>query len=363
MARHVVSSSAPPCVLGTYRKDKCECLVATVEGGERTEAILSELARALIVASTGAYATASVSDRVNNTYFLVVAGGVATTTAASANLRARVEQMPGCGRVTSVEQLNRRLQARLGWGDVRLGELAQPELAQPSLMDALDAELIRDGLPHTVFWQHPTRGGRFPVLDPPKPNDDEKLAWLRQELRGGDVGLIDFARKYLELFRANVHTEAVQKMSALRLYKAYAGAPWGKECDLPPALLTDFQQLWNPEAPERCRECGKALVGAWPILHKFCSDTCEKAGIVTACRYCGSAASLTETEGYFYCTACKRGSPLRKRANRPVGDDRTDLDKLLDNQREQLKMVSRLWGTVSTVSPDHEPAWKRRRRS
>ena len=217
---------------------------------------------------------------IRDRYFLVVAGVVATTTAASATLRARIEQMPGCGSVTSVEQLNRRLQARLGWGDVRLGDLAQP-----ALMDDLDAEVTRDGHPLTRFWQHPTKGGRFPVIDPPKPSDEEKLAWLRQELRGGDVGLIDFARKYLELFRGNVHTEAVQKMSALRLYKAYACAPWTKECDLPPALLTEFQLLWNPEAPERCRECGKALVGAWPILHKFCRDACKKAGIVTACRY------------------------------------------------------------------------------
>ena len=360
MARHVASDSAPPCVLGTHYKDRCECLVAIVAEGdapERSGNLLGQLAKAMILASTGPTATACVSDRWNKEYFLVVAGPVATTIAAAANLKARIDQLPGCGRVKSVEQLNRRLQARMGWGDVGLGELAQP-----ALLDALDAELINEGLPRTQYWQHPTKGREFPVVDPPKPCNEEKLAWLRQEL-GGGADLIDFARKYLELFRSKVLSEAVQKTSVFRLYATYAGAQWKRESDLPPALLTDFQQLWNPDAPERCRECAKALVGVCPITHAFCSDACKNAGAVTACRYCGSAANLTETEGFFYCTACKRGAPLCKRAERPWGDDRTDFDKRLDSQREQLKMVSRLWDTVSVARPDHEPAWKRRRRS
>ena len=94
----------------------------------RTCILLDQLGKAMILASTGPTATACVSDRCSNEYFLVVAGPVATTTAAAASLRARIEQLLGCGRVKSVDQLNRRLQARMGWGDVGLGELAQPAL-------------------------------------------------------------------------------------------------------------------------------------------------------------------------------------------------------------------------------------------
>ena len=360
MARHVVSDSAPPCVLGTYYKDRCECLVANVDGGDapgRTCSLLDQLAKAMILASTGPTATACVSDRCSNEYFLVVAGPVATTTAAAASLRARIEQLPGCGRVKSVDQLNRRLQARMGWGDVGLGELAQP-----ALLDAPDLELINEGLPRTQYWQHPTRGRAFPVVDLRKPSDEEKLAWMRQEL-GERARLIDFAHKYLELFRSKVCSEAAQKASAIRLYAQYAGSGWKKESDLPPALLTDFQQVWNPDAPERCRECAKALVGVWPITHAYCSDACKKAGIETVCRHCRSAANLIDVEGYVYCTACKSGGLLRKRGERPQGEARTDFDKRLDSQREQLKLASRMLGTVSAARPDHEPAWKRRRRS
>ena len=163
------------------------------------------------------------------------------------------------------------------------GGLAQ--LAQPALMDAADIDITREGLPHTVYWEPPTCGRPFPVLDPPKPSDAEKLAWLRQEL-GGEAGLIDFARKYVELFSAMVHTESVQKMSVLRLFRVYGGARYKRECDLPPALLTDFQQLWHPDAPPRCRECAKALVGRWPIEHLYCNDACRLAGVRITCRGC-----------------------------------------------------------------------------
>eukprot|EP00973_Karenia_brevis_P061966 8618317-Karenia_brevis.AAC.1 len=66
-------------------------------------------------------------------------------------------------------------------------------------------------------------------------------------------------------------------MSVLRLYQQYAGVSWAKESDLPPAILTEFQQIWNPDAPERCRECAKALEGTHPITHLFCSKGCERA--------------------------------------------------------------------------------------
>ena len=348
MARHLASDSAPPCALGQHHRDRCECLVARVEGAERA-GVLSKLAQAMIVASCGPHMTAVVVDAVANVCFLVVLTKPSTTTVAVERLQARIEQLPEGPKVVSVEPLNRRLQARLGWGDVRLNALTRP-----AIMDALDAEILRDGLPGTMYWEHPTEGKPFQVIDPPKPDDDEKLAWLRQEL-GARCGLVDFARKYLELFQSKVRAVATQKASVLRLYGRYAGTTWVKESDLPPALLTEFQQVWHPEAPERCRECSKALVGTCPITDKFCSKACERAGKVIACVRCGSAAHLTESEWGYHCAACSVLAPPRKR-DRPRS-------KELEKQVRQLAMVSRFWDVGYTADPNHEPAWKRRRRA
>ena len=321
--------------------------------------MLSKLAQSMIVASCGPQMAAVVFDKGTDECFLVVLQPLSTTTAAVASLRARIEKLPHPPEVESIEPLNRRLQARLGWGDVGLAELTRP-----GLMDALYAEFLRDGLPHTEYWQHPNhRGGAFQVIDPPKPSDGEKLAWLRQEL-GGNADLLDFARKYLELFRSKVSMEAVQKASVLRLYRQYAGGGWAKESDLPPAILTEFQQIWNPDAPERCRECAKALVGAHPITHLFCSKGCERAGKVIACARCGSAEHLTESEWGYHCAACSvRAAPRARDPKRPRSKEPGDICARLDDQVRQLAMVSRLWDVSFTADPDHEPAWKRRRRA
>ena len=80
-------------------------------------------------------------------------------------------------------------------------------------------------------------------------------------------------------------------------------------------------------------------------------------------RKCQSVANVVNTEGYYHCTACENGPGLLKRAKRPQGDDRTEYDKLLDDQREQLKMASRIFSMDCAPNPNHEPAWKKRRRS
>ena len=283
--------------------------------------------------------TAVVSDAATSQTLLVVAGSMRTIAPAAAALKAQIERLPGCPRVEWVEPLNRRLQARLGWGDVGLAQLEQP-----ALMDAADIDIVREGLPTTAYWEHPSRGCPFPVLDPPKPSDKEKLAWLRQEL-GGGAELVDFARKYLELFAAKVLTEAVQKLSVLRLYQVYAGATYKRECDLPPALLSDFQWVWHPDAPSRCRECGKALTGPCPIEHLYCNDACRLAAAALTCRGCSKVLSDLP-----HCPDCKLGSVLNWRE--PRGDF----------ERMHLK-ARRLWLCNHGQDPEHEPAWKRRRRS
>ena len=136
MARHFVSDSAPPCERGANHRDRCECLVATVrEGGERVANMLSKLAQSMIVASCGPQMAAVVFDKGTDECFLVVRQPLSTTTAAVASLKARIEKLPHPPKVKSVEPLNRRLQARLGWGDARFDALTRP-----ALMDALSAK-------------------------------------------------------------------------------------------------------------------------------------------------------------------------------------------------------------------------------
>ena len=338
MARYISSASAPPCVLGAFSKDKSEALVAMVDGVGQDD-LLRTLGMRLLATATDYHMSALVADRANSCAFVVLVASMRSTTPAAGALKREIEQLPGAPKVEWVEPLTRRLQTRLGWGDVGL-----TELAQPALMDAADNEIVREGLPHTMYWEHPTRGRPFPVLDPPKPSDAEKLAWLRQEL-GGEAELIHFARKYMELFNTKVHTESVQKASVLRLYRVYAGTEYKRECDLPPALLSDFQQVWHPDAPSRCRECGKALTGNYPIERLYCNDACHRAGVGLTCRGCSRVLS-----GSPHCPACERGGVMSWREPRE------------ESERMLLK-ARRLWLCETNRDPEHEPAWKRRRRS
>ena len=207
--------------------------------------------------------------------------------------------------------------------------------------------------PQTSWQQHPTRPLPMYVMDHQKVPNTEKLAWLRQEL-GPDAPLEDFARKFLELFEEKVHASSQQRSLVLKLFSAYApeGSParkWRKESDLPPADCVEFLRVWNPDAPARCHECGKALTGNHPILHSYCSQACRHAGTRTACARC---KKVLEDPVHPYCTVCKLGAPALP-PNRPAPGA----------EQAMLDMAQRVWFSDQRKDPDHEPAWKRRRRS
>ena len=145
MARYISSASAPPCALATCSKDKSEALVAMVDGVQHIDK-LRTLAKSLLVTAADNHMSAVVVDRQNSCAFVVVVGSMRTTTPATAALKKLIEQLPGATQVGWVEPLNRRLQTRLGWGDVGLGELAQP-----AFMDTADIDIVREGLPHTMY--------------------------------------------------------------------------------------------------------------------------------------------------------------------------------------------------------------------
>ena len=64
--------------------------------------------------------------------------------------------------------------------------------------------------PSCSWRQHPTRPLPFYVADHAKWPDDEKLAWLRQEI-GDGAELLDFAEKWLELFGQKFSGATAQK--------------------------------------------------------------------------------------------------------------------------------------------------------
>ena len=86
--------------------------------------------------------------------------------------------------------------------------------------------------------EHPERPHPFCVIDQQKMPEEEKLAWVCQEL-GDGADLQVFAQKWLDLFGEKLRGAVPQKAACLKLYGQYApegaeACAWKKECDIPP---------------------------------------------------------------------------------------------------------------------------------
>ena len=135
------------------------------------------------------------------------------------------------------------------------------------------------------------------------------------------------------------------------------------------------------DAPERCRECSKASAEhshprAWRTYGTpYCSRACKSAGIVAVCEKCRAKVDLdwprcfTCKWGFFrpqpppekryddYYTACMtEEEQARLRRWCKMGRDLEDGEKLCC-----LRWLNLF--CVLVHDPDHQPAWKRRRRS
>ena len=170
------------------------------------------------------------------------------------------------------------------------------------------------------------------------------------------------------LFGENLRGAMSQKAACLKLYGQYApqGAEaraWKKESELPPDTLEQFLRIWDKTAPERCRECRKALApGRLHLVRRFgtafCSARCAEArGTMFSCRECNEPVSAERP----HCTRCKSGLPGPAPARR--GHQRSRLDDIVEEN--ETNMVQWLKRVRCEQRPDanHEPAWKRRRRS
>jgi len=197
--------------------------------------------------------------------------------------------------------------------------------------------------------QHPERPQPFFVIDQEKVSDEEKVLWIRQEL-GSNATLPELCAKFIELFGDKLRGPVPQKALCLKLYAMYAPdsreAAWKKEGDLPPRDMVEFQRVWDAEAPNRCLECRKPLEGTAASFRdsSYCSDKCKCAGVVATCTRC------TPEQKCRYCQLAPSGK-------RKYTSKLDQGEKQLDRMRQVLGHERR------SVDPDHEPAWKRRRRS
>ena len=239
------------------------------------------------------------------------------------------------------------------------------------------------GTKTTCKWQqHPPRPLPFSVQDHVKWPDEEKLAWIRQEL-GEGAELEDFAKKWHALFGDKIRGEVPQKAACIKLYGMYAppeeGRAWRNESDLPPETLEPFQRVWNVDAPERCRECSKPSEVAHPVRRlgtPYCSPECAHAGLAVVCKECGAKVN----PAWAGCSTCKWGLWGYSEPPPPLRWHETDIMEMTEAQRDRLawwKEIAWRWDKRAEVAckmnvdmycevaclHDHQPAWKRRRRS
>ena len=195
--------------------------------------------------------------------------------------------------------------------------------------------------PRTTWNQHPLRPLVFSVVDQQKIPEWEKLEWVRQEL-GPSAALPDFAQKWSELFGDKVMGMVPQKNACIRLYSQYSNeldsaCTWRKESDIPPLVREQFQRMWH-QTRTLCRECGSPVHDEGKL---FCSAKCEAAGVKVVCRKCEAPLNAE----WPYCATCKIGSPT-------------------PHQHSILfAKAQKYWAGSRMRDPNHEPEWKRRRRS
>ena len=189
---------------------------------------------------------------------------------------------------------------------------------------------------------------------------------------GENAPLADFARKFVELFGqpTGPDQQKTQKHTCLQLYREYAKVAdntsisqqdrktlYSKTCTIPPIELSEFERVWDPDAPQRCVECTREIP-KYSAKGGFCSDTCGFAGSTWTCVPCGS--KIVRENRFRVCTgtACQ------------VAEDSSACVAIKRRREEEGKEPSTLhiagqmwfWKHKQETDPNHTPAWTKRRR-
>ena len=219
-------------------------------------------------------------------------------------------------------------------------------------------------------WQNPLQPEPF-YVDVANLRNAEKKALLLHEL-GDDAPLADFARKFVDIFGlpTGPDQQKTQKSTCLQLYREYAKIAdntslseqdrktlYSKTCMIPPIELSDFERVWDPEAPQRCLECTKEIPKA-SAKGGFCSDACRYAGSTWTCVPCGSkivcesGVRVCTGEGCWVARDSAQCAALKRRNEEEGGQPST------------LHIAGQMWLWKQTLEtdPNHAPAWTKRRR-
>ena len=242
-------------------------------------------------------------------------------------------------------------------------------------------------------------------------SNENKLEWLIMEL-GHEANLVDFASKYLELFRDTRTTR--QKDGCLELFRKYANIAetkdkgdytdvrtaqklaYSKESQIPPRELQEFQALWDEDAPNRCEECNTRIDNA----ERFCKKHQNSGKVIipgTCLRivkdpnfindpngpfssapdapvawpvdsdgygpdqpHCGGKIEELGN-GYWWCSKC---GDTEEKTSCTTAASSTDgpLSETLNRHQKSLAQLSRLFSTIEHNDPDHVPQWTKRQR-
>jgi len=374
MSDHSSLRAMPPCALQAKHKDKLQTVVAKIDAPSW---MLEQQQKNWIWSGGGAAAYVEITTGESEGRYLVLTALEETTEAALKGQVTRgLATLAGNPSVEWTSALTRRLQRLFCWGDAastredavratgadsqehdamalraaapllvpqaRVGDSCDDLAPFPAMFDAL-----RTGVVQYRWLQHPVTPLPFFVVDQVKPSDQEKVTWIRQEL-GSGATLPDFCAMYLELFGHKKAGVIQQKGHCLKLYGLYhptsEEAKWKREGELPPIVMQEFQRVWESTAPSRCHECRKPLKSLSRQDH-FCCDKCRDAGFVVACVRCTAERA---------CDFCTMRAP----------SGQSKLDQALRQGQEDLERWRRNTGQVTRVAiPNHEPAWKRRKKS
>ena len=156
---------------------------------------------------------------------------------------------------------------------------------------------------------------------------EDALALLRQKV-GDDAELSVFAAAVRELLTER-QAAMPQREAVLELYGHYVpegeeARAWKSESDLPPRTLERFHAS-----------------------------------------YPAARGTVAVRNGCRVCQECGRGAATADIVARglPPGLEQTTLGRSIKRSAGMLQVASNVWGFSSKSDPDHQPAWKKRRRS
>ena len=262
------------------------------------------------------------------TYLICTFCKGSNTISSERHFRDKVQEYGGDAFLEWIQPLTERLQSKFGWR------------TKPKTLLALcngDTDFVSQM--HEESWVHPWSPLPFYVLPQKKPSDEEKLAWILQEVPGvADLGV--FAKTFLVLFGANFTMKSAQKATVIRLWGHHVGRELEKGMDLEAEELEIFELAWDKKARARCRLCKGEVEEVQAAYFHARAPECQRPDCTIPQARCRACETESEADaGWHTCKPCQR-EPLPT----PTGTD-SALLRSLKRQHEMLRIHNNVWQT------------------